>query len=93
MYDTSKEASNQQLYVRMLGFSINLSLLSRRTSKVQLHEIPRVKNSYNRAKIERKQLFLLVLSMFTPHNFSLTNRNKAKEDTIVIYCSQAFSWY
>ena len=31
-------------YVRMLGSSFKLSLLSRRTSKVQLHKIPRVKN-------------------------------------------------
>ena len=44
MYDASKKASNQQLQVRVLGSSIKLSLLSRRTSKVQLHKIPRVKN-------------------------------------------------
>ena len=39
MYDASKEAFNQQVFVRMLGSSIKLSLLSRRTSKVQLREI------------------------------------------------------
>ena len=43
-YDAPKEPPNQQLQVRMLGSSIKLSLLSRRTSKVQLTEIPRVKN-------------------------------------------------
>ena len=38
-YDTWKEPSNQQLYVHMLGSSIKLSLLSRRTSKVQLRNV------------------------------------------------------
>ena len=34
----------------MLGSSIKLSLLSRRTSKVELREIPRVKNSYKKSE-------------------------------------------
>ena len=38
----------------MLGSSIKLSLLSRRTSKVQLTEIPRVKNL---VQIERNATF------------------------------------
>ena len=54
MYDASKKASNQQLQVRMLGSSIKLSLLSRQTSKVQLTEIPRVKNL---VQIERNATF------------------------------------
>ena len=58
MYDASKKASNQQLQVRMLGSSIKLSLLSRRTSKVQLTEIPRVKNVVQSRRIERKLPFL-----------------------------------
>ena len=53
-YDASKEAFNQQLQVHMLGSSIKLSLLSRRTSKVQLQCLkPRTiatKKSENRAK-------------------------------------------
>ena len=54
MYDTSKEPSNQQLQVRVPGSSNNLSLLSRRTSKVQLPENPRAKNTN---KTEQKQPF------------------------------------
>ena len=42
------------LYVRMLGSSIKLSLLCRRTSKVQLREIPRVKNLVQK---ERNAIF------------------------------------
>ena len=34
----------------MLGSSFDLSLLSRRTSKVELREIPRVKNSYKKSE-------------------------------------------
>ena len=34
----------------MPGSSISLDLLSRRTSKVELHEIPRFKNSYKKSK-------------------------------------------
>jgi len=44
MYDASKKASNQQLFIRVLGSSIKLSLLSRRTSKVR-QENPGVKNT------------------------------------------------
>ena len=58
-YDTSKEPSNQQLQVRVPGSSNNLSLLSRWTSKVQLPENPRAKNT---CKIERKQPFRLNLT-------------------------------
>ena len=47
MYDASKKASNQQLQVRVLGSSIKLSLLSRRTSKVRL---PCLKSRTNRDK-------------------------------------------
>ena len=53
-YDASKKASNQQLFVRMLGSFIKLSLLSRRISKVQLRKIPcawiLVQSRQNRAK-------------------------------------------
>ena len=46
-YDASKKASNQQLFVRMLGSSITLSFISIRTSKVQL---PCLKPRTNRDK-------------------------------------------
>ena len=73
-YDASKEASNQQVYVRMLGSSIKLSLLSRGTSKVQLPCLkPRT-----------------IATKKSTRNFSLTNRNEAKEGTIIIYSSRAF---
>ena len=53
-YDASKEASNQQLYVRMLGSSIKLSLLSRRTSKVRQENscVKNTKIAPNRAKTD-----------------------------------------
>ena len=42
----------------MLGSSFDLSLLSRRTSKVELREIPRVKNSYKKSENGRFDPFL-----------------------------------
>ena len=42
----------------MLGSSFNLSLLSTRTSKIWLREIPRVKNTVQLRQFERKQPFL-----------------------------------
>ena len=53
-YEALKEAHNQQLQVRVLGSSIKLSLLSRRTSKVRL---PCLKSRTNRGKIERNATF------------------------------------
>ena len=42
----------------MPGSSISLNLLSRRTSKVELREIPRVKNSYKKSENGRFDPFL-----------------------------------
>ena len=42
----------------MPGSSISLNLLSRRTSKVELCEIPRVKNSYKKSENGRFDPFL-----------------------------------
>jgi hypothetical protein len=54
MYDTSKEASNQQLFVRMLGSSIKLSLISKSDKQSTSKENPRVKNL---VQIERNAIF------------------------------------
>ena len=39
-YDATKEPSNQQLQVHMLGSSIKHSLLSRQTRKIWLQSLP-----------------------------------------------------
>ena len=59
LYDASKEAHNQQLQVRVLGSSIKLSLLSRRTSKVLL---PCLKPRTNRDKKSENGRFDSILT-------------------------------
>ena len=82
-YDASKEASNQQLYVRMLGSSIKLSLLSRQTSKVRHKKIHVLKTPYNCNKIEQKRPFWPVFdpcwTYSTRHSLWTANRNEAKK--------------
>ena len=62
MYDTSKEASNQYLCIRMCGSSIKLSFLSNTDKQSTVATV--LETSYNRDKIEQKQLFWRVLTIF-----------------------------